>query len=361
MKKAYFLIGDAYWWRYTRHRIIRLLNSMEDVDVYTATTGEKIYYSASDMCNELVDYVPVDVGYKHQSIVSTFVYSKCESVCRERCTQGYDTIEILKVDAVNGEQILSDKISELSLEKRSAYFTELFDSKVCDFSDSFDVNVPDRSRVFLIPSIIHVPPDKSHFSPFARLEQTVRQVKSIRANVPNAVVLLLEMGDLSLGEIAELTPFVDKLCFFSKFPGAPEHIYYPNKNMGEVYVIELVLPALLTKSFSYLFKFGGRYWMPHGFQIEGIEGSKPAFKFVPKGANYSERVDFVESVLYSVPRQYLPMYTEIIQQMYAILSKSWSSNEELLNALFTERGCISYVPSIGVLGYGATTGILNVI
>lgn len=217
-----------------------------------------------------------------------------------------------------------------------------------------------KSKIFVIPSILEVegPTNKNVYTHRERFRQTLRQVKSIKDKVEDAVVIVCELAFMSLSEIYKISKYTSALVFFNKDATAVRYAKDPNKNKAEVHLQRFILTCLGGQPFSHFCKFGGRYSLSPAFDASKFFSDRPSFRIIPKAHDGSP---IVESIFYSVPATHRGLFAEILVSMQEILDKNFTDVEHLLYNLFINKHktAVNRMETLGVSGHFAGSGAYN--
>jgi hypothetical protein len=224
----------------------------------------------------------------------------------------------------------------------------------CNFGGSKEYPI----KCICIPSIIHIKhSNRSVFTPEERLQQTIRQIKSIRKYVKNARIVLLEMSALSVREMQQLSYITDIIWTFDKDPVLQRLANEdPNKNKAEVYVLrEFWKQFDGTYHISHFAKFGGRYWFAKDV-TELLFRDKPVMKQVYAKC-YNQYV--IEPVFYSIPGIDVRSgkILKIFDKMMDTMNRQFTDNERLLYDLYAKHTDTYSPEHLRIQGYTATSGV----
>jgi hypothetical protein len=235
-------------------------------------------------------------------------------------------------------------------------FSYLYGSKV-NFSSGIKTDMYDtvpNSKIFVICSIVNITfTNRSKFSSRERLEQTVRQIMSIRENVDNAYIVILETSQCSLHQLGALAELSDKLYLFDDDTVAQHYANKdPNKSKAEVYVMTILLQRFkeLNTPFSHVMKFGGRYQLSHLFTSENLFRDYPTFLHVSPEITWSNK-PCVVSVLYSIPKEYFDTYLTYL--ITTLTNLNQNPQLDIEHALFDYCKDFKSLDFIGISGYFA--------
>ena len=250
--------------------------------------------------------------------------------------------QVNNLNIISNSRHTNGTIEDLPIDCKQKLYDSLYNEKV-KFSSLFkceSIKSDKNSVIFLIPSIINIDKknNRSIYTPMERLQQTLKQVKSIKQYVPESIIIVLEMSNMNLDEINTLYPYIDYICLYTD-----DHECYrcssidPNKNKGEIYVLKHMVNLLAnsTLDYSHFIKFGGRYSLHANFKISDKSKDKPSFKIIKHHDNNCCNRSIIEAVLYTIPFNYTKIYLDIINRCSKIVESVYTDVEHLLYELFT--------------------------
>tara|TARA_Y100000022_G_scaffold25643_1_gene19367 strand:+ start:849 stop:1517 length:669 start_codon:yes stop_codon:yes gene_type:complete len=144
-------------------------------------------------------------------------------------------------------------------------------------------------NVVLIPSIINTPniplsysDVRSVFTRKERFLQLQTTIESIKKNIPNNYIVVVECTDLNKEETDYLSINIDLLVNVFKDEEVREIIYSASKSYGEGTMTLLGLKSLLKRKIEWdnLFKITGRYWLGEDFNFEKYNNSHNMIKCI---------------------------------------------------------------------------------
>ncbi len=183
--------------------------------------------------------------------------------------------------------------------------------------------------MFLISSVIYFKnksltysSSRSVFSPQERERQTLKTIESIKKNVPNAKIILIESGlrkDISEEIISAVNEYV--------YTGNNQFVRYAcdskKKGLGEAMSLFFGLKNSSTANYSYCFKISGRYYLNENFNLENFKKEKYfTFKFYDNPKQMSTR-------LYGFNIKQFAIWRKILKDIFIKLIFNYSI-EELL-------------------------------
>lgn len=162
-------------------------------------------------------------------------------------------------------------------------------------------------------------PVRSVFTPEERFEQTIESIQSVRNNILNAVIILINTNELSDKQHTLLIAKCDYVFIFDSVIidnilfTADLAIDFPNKNCTEVASIYYTCQRIkeLKLEYDYLWKLSGRYRIMPDFELERWITYPDKITVPPKQPNGS-----VNNVLYSIPANLVPKYIECLKNCY---------------------------------------------
>ncbi len=210
--------------------------------------------------------------------------------------------------------------------------------------------MPERKITFIITSVIHFSHKKlsksivrSVFTPDQRTEQTIKTVKSIREKIPNATIILLEMGkEKDIAE--ELVRAVDKYVYIGNNRWVRWSVNGRRRGLGEA--IGLIASGNeLENNTDFFFKMSGRYYLNDDFKKEAWNGNYFLARKYERGIStrfYGFSKEFFRDWQRALKRSLLSLYFG-------------SSIEDVLPEKFGKER-IHDVRKIGLAGYVAPDG-----
>jgi hypothetical protein len=219
------------------------------------------------------------------------------------------------------------------------------------------IHTTPQSKIFLIPSILHVENSKTIYSPEERFKQTLNQVKSIKERVVDSIIIILELSWMNLKQIYKISKYSSALIFFTKDQKALSYAHDKNKNKAEIYLQSFILSKIETP-FSHFCKFGGRYSLTNIFDEKVFFSEELSFRIIPKAY---DGVPIVESILYSVPYVYKKIFIEILVSMQLELERFFGDVEHLLYnyCVVKFKLPINKLYNLGIKGHFAVDGAYN--
>lgn len=175
------------------------------------------------------------------------------------------------------------------------FLARLWPKRIANRSQSILLN----RYIFLVTSTINPstltpgrPEARTSFSPQERLDQTLGTIASIRAKVPDPLIVLLDNSSLSPAHCRDLQGAADWLVPFVEDPSASAYANHTNKGVGEVYMLRAMHKVLRSFHYRLLFKLSGRYQLSQHFSLDD---------FPPDRFGFLSRDGVASTRLYSVP------------------------------------------------------------
>lgn len=186
-----------------------------------------------------------------------------------------------------------------------------------------DINLNADDILVIITTAIHVFTNSvNDVSSKDRMEQAVKQLKTIRTKVPQAKIIILESsypGKLSEQEVKQLTRNCDYLIrydFLNQELCTTDYnlMYYchenfHNKSLGEMFVTIHLYNIIKEKPFRIICKMSGEYFLEDTFNIRDFLVDVPVFSLT--GSRPLEMLAFRD--LYSIPNSHFQYYLSFLE------------------------------------------------
>ena len=224
-------------------------------------------------------------------------------------------------------------------------------------SDDFKLDTNKQDILYMIPSIIK-PHSSSIFTKEERLYQTINQVKSVGEFNTNNKTVLLELSDLetfTFSDIFRLSKDTTLLVLFGHNQRFREIARNRNKNQGEVQLLRFVLNKIKDQEFSHFYKFGGRYQLNNDYQ-DLYDNNYDAVCKIMRANENPYRQDIIEPVIYSVKREKIIDFINVLDNMDNVLRNHLMDVERMLIDLKYKMN-VKIIDELKVGGYAATTGV----
>jgi hypothetical protein len=147
--------------------------------------------------------------------------------------------------------------------------------------------------------------ENSVFSTEQRFQQILHTILSAHKYIPNAYIVLLETGSVTVEQQVYLRGFVSEVHTYN--------IQHLKKNQGEAHMLYhyLISPDFLAKmdQFTHIHKLSGRYFLTERFSYSTYDLSKPLIKYRP-----DERGGVYETRYYRFPISFFPSFIERFHQ-----------------------------------------------
>ena len=212
-----------------------------------ADTMDKVFNRRYSQLDKLLNMEDPEIC-PHRSITHMCKINDVEIVT------GFINAVIMRSDKLYHNQYKATvKISEEDINTQKMLYTSLFPnlSYVEDLNNCI-FDVPEKRNIVIVTNAKR------------NLSQTLETLKSARAKIPNAWIILLEAFKVNVDEISGLYPYVDRYVLFHNDSEADIHTR--QKSLGEVYKTYRVLRHLPMS--NRLFKITGRYTLNDHFDID---------------------------------------------------------------------------------------------
>lgn len=207
------------------------------------------------------------------------------------------------------------------------------------------MNQPDIT--FIITSVIHFSQNKlsysqvrSVYTPEQREQQTLHTITSIREKVPNASIVLVEMG-LKKNISRNLLLAADQFIYVGNNWLVKWACNSRHKGLGEAMGLIKASSNINTSAGLY-FKISGRYFLNNDFKLDGWNNRQYCFK--KYGDNVSTR-------LYSFGPSFFSHWKRVLYRSLPLLYKGYSIEEVMPR--FIPPGNIYEMKLLGVSGFVA--------
>lgn len=207
------------------------------------------------------------------------------------------------------------------------------------------------ARCVIMTSIILPGTDKqvSHgsprtvFSPEERSRQTMETIRSIRARLPGARIVLVE-GGLHSDASMPLAEAVDEYLYVGDRSIVRWACDSSNKSMGEAVMLITALARMVTRA-QYYFKISGRYILSDRFNISAWKGT--GFSFLQIKHHY------ISTRLYGFSAGMLPLWRRALWQGIALHIIDYPIEYTLTQ--YIPKRYITLLSVIGVSGIGGSS------
>lgn len=213
-----------------------------------------------------------------------------------------------------------------------------------------------KPYVFLITSTIRpskgslsYTPIRSVYSVEERVEQTLRSIASVRAKVPDVLIVLLENSALSSEETRTFQQAVDWFVSFARDARSNKLRDGLFKGAAETYMLLWIQSIICRFDYEVMFKLSGRYWLSESFSLQSFSREKLGFLWRgdSRSGSYSAR-------LYSVPKSLEAIYHKQLTKTFRQAQMGVSIEATILNGVSHSQ--IDLLDRLGVCGYIAPTG-----
>jgi hypothetical protein len=207
-----------------------------------------------------------------------------------------------------------------------------------------------REILFIVSSAIYITskplcysPDRSAFNAEERAQQTLKTIESIRTTVPNAKILLIEMG-LIKNLPYNMENMVDKYLYLGDKKEIREAADGPFKGLGEAMGLYLANESISSFNADYYFKISGRYYLNKEFNINN---------WIADGYTGRDYYGGLFTVLYGFPKRLYENWRNSLKESFPILLQGESI--EIIQAKHLEKP-FYYLSKMGVSGWEAHSG-----
>jgi len=170
-------------------------------------------------------------------------------------------------------------------------------------------------------------------------------MESVRAKVPDTLIVLLENSDLSARETTILRQAADWFVSFAKDARAVELRDGPFKAAGEIYMLLWIQQIIQHFGYEKMFKLSGRYWLSGRFRLRDFPSDK--FGFLMRGGTHSTR-------LYCVPKSLEAAYRKQLKETFVAAQKGTTIEAIIMRGVPPDR--LQLLSHLGVCGYIAPSG-----
>ena len=134
------------------------------------------------------------------------------------------------------------------------------------------------SNLVLITSVMNTPNiplsysnTRSVFSRYERFLQTKKTIESIKNNLPNDKIIIVECSELNQEERDYLNDTCDYILNLWEKKELHDSIFGISKSLGEGTMTMEALNYIKDLEYNYLYKISGRYWLNTNFEIGKIQ------------------------------------------------------------------------------------------
>lgn len=186
-----------------------------------------------------------------------------------------------------------------------------------------------------------------------RLEQTIKQINSIRRYCDKSFIILSEGSKLTDEQQSKIIPLVDVFLNDISDPKIYDAIHNSNaKGLGEIYELIAGIKYVKEKKLTYIrfFKFGGRFSLNENFNINNYALDKMSFNVLYENNAY-------KTILYSITPNTIEYFNE---KLFDIINDipSLIGIEYIYPKYFKE---IQYVPILGTEGWMGINKVYQII
>tara|TARA_B110000503_G_C7083719_1_gene386299 strand:+ start:130 stop:747 length:618 start_codon:yes stop_codon:yes gene_type:complete len=124
---------------------------------------------------------------------------------------------------------------------------------------------------------------RSVFSRYERFLQTKKTIESIKNNLPNDKIIIVECSELNQEETDYLNDTCDYILNLWEKKELHDSIFGISKSLGEGTMTMEALNYIKDLEYNYLYKISGRYWLNTNFEIGKIQSN--VFKRINNNEN----------------------------------------------------------------------------
>lgn len=218
--------------------------------------------------------------------------------------------------------------------------------------------------IFLITSVCYTPDTpftyistRSVFTPYERFKQLVKTIESIKNNVPDAYIVLVECSKFSTYELYILQPMVNTFINLINNNEAREHVFNIYKGSGERYMTLEALKQLYhldIKNQRFLFKISGRYQLSDEFEYKRYYNNR--MNFLAINGDYNN----VNTAMYKLCWSDIPNFITYLEEPAdKVVTKYNGSYEQYITEFVRlNRHRVLFIEKLGLEGYVSVTGEL---
>ena len=211
------------------------------------------------------------------------------------------------------------------------------------------------NNLVLITSVIKPPNSplsyiatRSIYTCDERFEQTKKTIESIRNNIPNSTIFLIECSQLTK---EQLEYFIEKTDIFINIFDTGntdfiDAIYSKSKSLGEasqtIYALEYIIKNNIE--FTHFFKISGRYYLSDKFNFATFENDMNVIKYIDGNRNNCFTALYKLKNIQMI-RDFLSFLKQNIMAMMQCIGY-----EVLVAHFFKNYKDIKYVDPIGLCG-----------
>jgi hypothetical protein len=169
------------------------------------------------------------------------------------------------------------------------------------------------SIAFIITSVINTISTnltygkRSYYSMNERFQQTLHTIHSIKQNVPESTIYLVEGSKITNDMEFIIESLVDYYINVKDITYIKNGIESKLKGYGEAVQIEYLISNYNFKEYDYVFKISGRYYLNNNFNLEYLLN----FNSILFCKGKSKNPPIVSTVLYMIPNSYIDEITDL--------------------------------------------------
>lgn len=211
----------------------------------------------------------------------------------------------------------------------------------------FDLN---RKSLFIISSAVYITSNplsytatRSAFNDDERARQTLKTIQSIKTSMPEAQILLIEMG-LKKDLPYDIEKMADKYLYLGNKRMIREAADGPFKGFGEALGLYLANRAIQSFEADYFYKLSGRYYLNEHFNEN---------EWTADGYTGRDYYGGLFTVLYGFPKRLYSNWRDSLKTSFPVLKQGESL--EIIQPTTMEKP-LYYKDQIGVSGWESHSG-----
>jgi len=341
---AVCVYGSFYMWNLTKKYNLKLLKSLygNNVDIFTCSyektnIGEEFNHVYMSV---IFPVIPMDRiandrnGYEKERFIANLNKGvenrQLESGCEYKKCLFYSSNSLfflstdisIEVISYNYIQVIENNISKKYRFDRHPLSSDIIKGLFPDIfynTNMGNIQLPETNEsdvLFLISSVIDATiSEDSIFDKEERRSQLIEQCKSIRQNVSNSKIIIIECSFLTMRDLFLLNDVADCIVNFKGDPYS-EHLTHTirDKTRSEAYTLSVVVNALKSRRFKNLFKMTSRYRVLKTFDLNNFSNEFAMFRPTDGSISYSRKTS-CDSIFYSVPFSLLELYYRVLTEI----------------------------------------------
>jgi len=210
-------------------------------------------------------------------------------------------------------------------------------------------------NLIVITSIISIPnlplsytPVRSVFTEEQRYQQTILTIESIRKNIPNSHIVILECSPNS-NFLEEIKTKVEYFFNYFEDKDVKDVVYSIHKGCGECKLLSQIFNTKILWEYNNLYKLSGRYKLTENFSSKIFDNDLSLFKL---------RENSVSTIFYKINKKDYQNFKNILEISFTIIEKTGKSIENVFYYLL--NGISDFIQNyyLGISGYCSVDGSL---